>query len=139
MAFNPTRIVLNACDQELPVISYNVSFHQGYNPTTGNVTGEPIGGLLEISVVSDADSSFLEWMKDVNEEPEDGSIEFYSGNQLEKSIDFNEAHLVGYNQNLDEVVDAAGVRQRVISEDLTIIWKTMDIWEVEFERLTEES
>ena len=141
MSFEPlnaTKIVLSIFDEEYPVISYNISFNQNHNANTGDVVGEPIGGLLDISVISNGEPDFLEWMKDVNEEPKSGEIEFYSGSQLLKSIEFEDAHLIGYNQNMDEVTDTSGNRQRVISEDLSISWKSITIFDVEFAKGGEE-
>jgi len=120
-----TKIVLSMFGKDFPVISYNIGFSQNHNANTGKVVGQPIGSLLDVSVVSDNETDFIEWMIGTAEQ-EDGAIEFYYDDQLVKSITFSEAYLVGYHQNMDEVKDSNGNQQRVISEDLSISYMEIE-------------
>lgn len=129
-----TKIVLSIFGKDYPVISYNIGFSQNHNANTGKVVGQPIGSLLDVSVVSDNENDFIQWMIGTAEQ-EDGSLEFYYDDQLVKSINFTEAYLVGYHQNMDEVKDSNGNQQRVISEDLSISYKVVDFdGEVEYDK-----
>lgn len=141
MSFTPlntTKIILNMYDVEYPVISYNFNVTQSYNANSGDVVSDPVGELLYVSIISNGEDNFVAWMKDVNQEPQSGAIEFYSGGELLDSISFEDAFLVAYNQDMDEVVDASGQRQRVVSEDLSILWKSIEVFGIEFKKRYEE-
>ena len=129
-----TRIMLSIFGKDYPVISYNIGFTQNYNSNTGQIVGQPVGSLLDVSIVSDNETDFVEWMIGSSEQ-EEGAIEFYYDDQLVKSINFSEAYLVGYHQNMDEVKDTNGNKQRVISEDLSISYRIIEFDDISHDKL----
>ncbi len=121
-----TKIEVELCGNTYQLISYNVNFSQNFNLGNGKVAGKALGNLLELSVVGDGGTELFEWMIEQTQE-EDGTITFYSDQTDVKTIEFRGALLVGYNQNLDQVTDFQGNNERVISEDLSIIYQELDI------------
>lgn len=128
-----TGIFLSIFGKNYRVLNYNYSFRQPYNETTGTVVGRPIGGVVDISIISDGETDIFEWMVETTDQQE-GAIEFYSGDELVRSISFEDAFLVGYHQNLDKITDIAGNMETVVSEDLTISYRVLDFEGVAYDK-----
>ena len=125
-----TVMYLEMFGKKYELLTYNIRFSQSYNSKNGKPDDRPVADTLYLEIISDREVDFIDWMLD-HKQTHDGKITFMVGKKLVKTISFEEAVLVGYNQN-----PGGGGKEKEITEDLTISFQKIDFEGAEYERAT---